>query len=147
MHFQKAEDIQMHKPKGMSRKACRDLKAIAKTFINRDGVRLDISDCSVTGFHSERHDEGFSSTAVSVSEGKLSGTYEVTVESWGRDCDGRHSQIDDYLVVRTSKRRRWYMGRNFTTGRPEGKFGVMSGWTIRNSDSSQRDYSAEAAGY
>lgn len=137
----------MQKPKGMSRKDARNLKAIVREFLN-PSVIVEFGEKSASGFLCQNHDEGFNARFVEVSLSDIPGRYEVRQDSWGKDCDGRHSTNDNYIVGETSHRRRYYMGRNWATNRPTGKFGVKSRFQVCGKGShSQRDYTAEAAGY
>lgn len=138
----------MNKPKGMSRKDCHNLRSIVRSFLNDPSAIVEISEMGGDGFKYQRHDEGANSTFVEVSLTDKPGTYSVRMEHFGTDCDGRHSSNQEYIVSRSSRRRRYYMSRNWETNRPIGKFGVKSQWMILNQGrGSQRDYTAEAAGY
>lgn len=146
----------MQKPKGMSRKDYRNLKAIVREFLNDPSAIVDLSEGTAEGVKFQRHDEGFNARFVQVSlpdrehslKGGKPGDFLVRVECWGRDCDGRHSNEDLYTVGEVSHRRRFYMGKNWETNRPTGKFEIKGRFQIREKGSSfQRDYTAEAAGY
>lgn len=131
----------------MSRKEYHALKSIVRSFLKNSTI-VEFSMTGATGFYSESHDEGFASRYVQVCFGDKPGTFQVREDSWGKDCDGRYSTTDDYTVVKASKRKRYYMGRNWETNRPQGKFGIKSPWKIvERGNSSQQDYTAEAAGY
>jgi hypothetical protein len=137
----------MSRPKGMSRKDYRNLKIIIRERLG-DGISIDFSDGMASAARWERHEEGFSAKALNVYVGDKPGTYTVDDQSWGRDCDGRHSQSDAYTVGAAGKRKRWYWSRDWKANRPIGKFGVKARFKpLGEGDSRQRDYSAEAAGY
>lgn len=138
----------MNKPKGMSRKDYHALKSIVRSFAgDRDTLVFtdpDYNDGSMHGGVSQSHDEGYSRVYVQAGPGEKPGTYDVTVYRDSRDCDGKTSSTDDYVVVRRNKRKRYYMG----WAGNRGAFGVKSEWAIiERGKGSQRDYTAEAAGY
>lgn len=137
----------MSKPSFMSRKDYRNIKIIAESFISHPAF-VDFSDSGAETYHSESHEEGYSSKFVRVSLTEQPGRYLVEVEHWGRDCDGKHSQADSYTVGAAGKRKRYYFNRDYKANRPIGKFGVKSAFKILDKGfSSQRDYTAEASGY
>jgi len=139
----------MNKPPGMSRKDCLNMKSIVRDFLGDPDAIVEFDDeGGADGFKSSAHDEGFSSrnVLVNVVEDKP-GTYHVLVLDSGRDCDGRTSSDTEYIVVKSSHRKRWYNDRNWDTNRPKGKFGVRSEWRSKRITGRQRDYTAESMGY
>jgi len=140
----------------MSRKDCRNMKEIVRQFLNDPFAPVSVV-CEegetmgyvvAHGFQSARTEEGYASTGVEVYFGEKPGTYEVKVYNDGRDCDGRLSNQSEYVVGPAGKRKRFYWSRNWKLNRPEGKFGVKGSFKILSKGrSSQRDYTAEAAGY
>ena len=137
----------MNKPSGMSRKDYHNIRSILQDFLSSQTVIVTFDEGFCYGHKSEATDEGFSATTVSVAVGDVPGTYQVTVDNRSRDCDGSHSSHDEMVVSKRSQRKRWYWNRNYTTDRPEGKFGVKSPWASQSKRSSQRDYTAESMGY
>lgn len=147
----------MQKPFGISRKDYHAMKAIVRQFLNDPSAPVDFllldpenpekSPSSAVGYQSLVHDEGYSATGIEVFLDQP-GTYSVSVDTNGRDCDGRTSHHSEYTVIKGGKRKRFYMSRNWETNRPNGKFSVKSPFKIIGKGrSSQRDYTAEAAGY
>lgn len=146
----------MNKPKGLSRQDCRNMKEIVRQFLSDPSAMVDVvSEHGETrgyvvaqGYQSCRTEEGYSSTGVEVYLGEKPGTYEVKVYNDGRDCDGRLSNQSEYVVGPAGKRKRFYWSRNWQKNRPEGRFGMKGSFKVlSNGRSSQRDYTAEAAGY
>ena len=138
----------MNKPAKMSRKDYHNIKDIVKDFLHDSKAHVSFQDYQASAGKIERHEEGFNRTVVVVSLGDLPGTYHVSVYNDGRDCDGRHSSDAAYIVTALAKRKRWYNSRNWKTNRPEGKFGIKSRWkVVSRENKTNRDYTAEAAGY
>lgn len=143
----------MNKPHGMSRKDYHNMRSIVRDFLNDPNAIVEFSESytgiQAVGFQSSRHDEGFSSTSISVSIGEKPGTYEVSEYNNGRDCDGRISSENEYLVKKTTtKRKRWYFNKNWETNRPQGKFGMKTAWKVLSKSKERiRDYTAESMGY
>jgi hypothetical protein len=143
----------MNKPHGMSRKDYHNMRAIVRDFLNDPSAIVEFSDShtgiQAVGFQSIRHDEGFSSTSIAVSPGEKPGTYEVSEYNDGRDCDGRISSENEYLVKKTTtKRKRSYYSYHWETNRPKGKFGMKTAWKVLSKGKSRnRDYTAESMGY
>lgn len=104
----------------------------------------------MTGFRCDRHDEGYSATTVEVfPDDHLADYYIMNVYNDSRDCDGKMSYSQSFLMrANTGKRKRWYWLKDTETGRPKGKFGVRNRWqAVKKFHDRQRDYTAESMGY
>lgn len=138
----------MQKPAGMSRSDYHNMVAIVRQFIGLNDIRINLLEDGIWGSRYERTDEGFSNITISVSLGKNPKTYYVIESCHTRDCDGRYSNYNEYVVGKAGKRKRYYMSRDWKTNKPVGKFGIMVAWKILASGKPRsRDYTAEAAGY
>lgn len=131
------------KPKNISRNDYHRMAAVARDFSQSSFVYWDGSN-AVSGL-CIRDEEGYKNTRVCVYLSSP-GVYEVTVDTHARDCDGVMSFHQTYLVSFRKKAKRYYVSYNHKGNKPCGAFGIKV-FNIKNIDSTQRDYSAEAAGY
>jgi hypothetical protein len=147
------------RPKGMSRRTYRDMKSICNSYGFNNVTILSPKEIeeeyggvgypySARASISNEHDEGYSSSSIVVEHNK-DNTYNVYIYNRSRDCDGMHSNSQEY-IVKPRKSNRFYMsGKDYKTGRPIGRFNKKTSWVIipGSDKEDNRDYYAEAMGY
>jgi len=142
----------------LTRQQRRDLGAIIRSVMGEACIIRETEDGALYAHRAANDEEGWQSRSVTafpeIDSDATSRRYVVETHDAGQDCDGRSSRTS-CAVVAPCKRTRWYWSRDWSkttstgrAGRPVGRFEVRPRFRrVGEVDSSQRDYSAEAAGY
>ena len=94
-------------------------------------------------FEHHYHDEGWSSCHIRIV--RHDDIIYETVSTDGRDCDGRMTTESKYFCHRKDLRSHWYKRPIYGSRKEYSRDSWWPKWTYR--DGSQRDFTAEAAGY
>lgn len=109
-------------------------------------IIINEDDFSLSCCEGGRTEEGYSVTYYDISTTDDPDWYSVSIANRSMDCDGRFDTANDGLVRLRSKPQRFYMNHDWKTGKPVGN-AMYRKLSWRKQEYSQRDYSAEAAGY